>query len=430
MHIGYLLQQDVDIQTPPYSGPAQHVREVVQGLNELGHTVRVLYRLQGRLWKTDDLRTFEPVTVRGADRGPARLLERGVRRVQYELRLPYLAYFESRRFAKACIQELANCDLLFERMSWFDYGGALAARRLRIPLILENNGDHLADLTAKGLAPRGLQRRLSVALAGWAVRRAAHIVVSGEGWREAFLQRWGTPAHHVSTVENGTILTRLLSREQLASFQETPRAERAPAVVYLGGFQPWQGVPTLLQAVARLHAADFPARVMLIGAGAGVNEAKKLVRELKLETSVVFKGRLTPQEYAPILAGADIGVAPYCGWPEFSGLKLFDYKAAGLAVIASGRDGHPPTLSHGETGWIVPPCDSEALTLALMSLTTDPQLRRRLGRAARLEAEQRHDWSHTVQQLEQLFYQALGRGPAEALMPPAPASSLSVESSS
>lgn len=414
MRIGYLLQQDVDIQTPPYSGPALHVREVVEGLNAQGHTVRILYRLQGQLWKTDDLQTFAPVTVSHVDRGLARRLESVVRRLQYELRLPYLAYFESRRFAAACLQELADCDLLFERMSWFDYGGALAAQRLKIPHILENNGDHLADLEAKGLAPRGLQRKISLTLAGWAVQNAAHVIVSGEGWREQFLERWQVDPHKVTTVENGTRLTRMLSRDQLASFRETPQQERVPTVVYLGGFQPWQGVPNLLRAVHRLHEGGYAARVQLIGSGAGLEAAQKQVRELHLEKNVSFLGRLTPADYAPILASADIGVAPYCGWPEFSGLKLFDYKAAGLAVIASGRDGHPPTLAHEQTGWIVPPCDSEALTLALITLSTDPALRRRLGQAARIEAEQRHDWSHTVQQIEQIFNRVLGRAPEDA----------------
>jgi glycosyltransferase involved in cell wall biosynthesis len=378
----------------------------VQGLWERDHSVRVLFRLQGRLWITDDLQSFAPVTVPTLDQGLPRLFERGVRRLQSQLRLPYIALFESRRFARACREQLADCDLLFERMSWFDYGGALAARRLRIPLILENNGDHLTDLHAKGLAPRGAQRRLSVALTAWAVRRAAHIVVSGEGWRQLFLQRWDISPQDVTTVENGTILTRLLSQEQLSGFQQESQ-DRTPEIVYLGSFQPWQGVPVLLRAFARARDAGLDARLTLIGSGAGVDDARAMVHNLSLHEIVSFTGRLLPEEYAPLLAAADIGVAPYCNWPEFSGLKLFDYKAAGLAVIASGRDGHPPTLSHNETGLIVPPCDEEALAQALLDVAGDGARRRRLGRAARLEAEKIHGWSHTIRQLEQIFERVL-----------------------
>ncbi|MDV7397278.1 glycosyltransferase family 4 protein, partial [Arthrospira platensis SPKY1] len=108
-------------------------------------------------------------------------------------------------------------------------------------------------------------------------------------------------------------------------------------------------------------------------------------------------------------AQADIGVSPYCGWPEFSGLKILDYKAAGLPTIASGQDGQPVTLRHEETGLIVPPCDGAALQTAIVRLCADAPLRRRLGQTARLEAERQHTWQHTVNRIEQVMLAAVKR---------------------
>jgi glycosyltransferase involved in cell wall biosynthesis len=124
---------------------------------------------------------------------------------------------------------------------------------------------------------------------------------------------------------------------------------------------------------------------------------------LQLAPNVVLTGRLDIHAVSRQLLRADIGVAPYCGWMEFSGLKLFDYKAAGLAIVASGHDGQPPTLQHGKTAWIVPPCEPEALAEAILRLSDDPELRRAMSRAARLEAEECHSWRHTVIALEQIF---------------------------
>ena len=84
-------------------------------------------------------------------------------------------------------------------------------------------------------------------------------------------------------------------------------------------------------------------------------------------------------------------------------MKLFDYQAAGLAVVASGEAGQPETLQHGQTGWIVPPCDEDALTQALLRFCNDHKLRRRIGQAARLDAEQRHGWDQTAAQIENLM---------------------------
>src|SRR5690606_32447033 len=137
-----------------------------------------------------------------------------------------------------------------ERLTWMGYGGALAARALGIPLVLEYNGDPMADLEAKGMAPRGLQLRLS----SWLMRKnlgaAAHLVATGEGWKRSLIERWGVEPERVTVVENGTGLVRLLKREDLRSFKpEEPEGE-AISLIYVGGFYPWHGIDRLLLAVA------------------------------------------------------------------------------------------------------------------------------------------------------------------------------------
>lgn len=159
----------------------------------------------------------------------------------------------------------------------------------------------------------------------------------------------------------------------------------------------------LLPAFARALKRGIRAKLLLIGAGDGLDEAKQLVNKMNIDDAVTFAGHLSPDEFAPLLAQADIGVSPYCNWKEFSGLKILDYKASGLPTIASGENGQPPTLSHGETGLIVPPCDENALSDAIIQLCSDYRLRRQMGQAARLEAETMHGWNHTAAALEEIF---------------------------
>ena len=66
---------------------------------------------------------------------------------------------------------------------------------------------------------------------------------------------------------------------------------------------------------------------------------------------------------------------------------MLDYKAAGLVTLTSGENGQPDIIRHGETGWIVPPCDEDALAQAIVALCANPQLRRKMGQNARIEAE-------------------------------------------
>jgi glycosyltransferase involved in cell wall biosynthesis len=409
MKIGYLMQAGVpDIRQRPLSGPANHVWHVYKQLEAAGHGMKLLAVLDGQIWSSTDLETFTPVVTPWLDRGPLRLFERAIRRVQSTWQLPYAAAFESLRFALACRRELADCDLWYERMGWFGYGGTMAARWSSMPLIWEVNGDHLTEFEMLGLAPQGGQRWLSVGLVHQSARRVNHVVATGEGWRQRFIERWGVAPDKVTVVENGSEMVDLLSPSELRAFQPAASVEEPVTLIYIGAFEPWHGVHVLLPAVAQAVARGVSLRLILVGSGTQREELKQLAAAHGLTPLVTFTGRLQPAEFARYLRMADIGLSPYCGRVEFSGLKLLDYKAAGLATISSGQAGQPAVLEHGRTAWIVPPCDKEALCQAIVRLATDVELRQKMGQQARLEAEQIHSWRHTVQELEQIFCQVVG----------------------
>jgi glycosyltransferase involved in cell wall biosynthesis len=412
MRIGYLMQAGApDMLAELRSGPATHVWHICDELQQLGHSVRLLTRTDRVIWRSDDLKSFDPVHIRSLERGLRHWFERGVRRTQSQLGLPYLHLFESLHFAAACRQELADCDILYERMGWMGYGGAIASWRSDQPLILEVNGDHLAEYEMLGVAPQGLQRSASIRIMRSATRQAAQVVATGAGWRRRFLERWPVDPQRVTVVENGSEVVNLLDRQQLATFAPLPPAGSAAAepvrLVYVGAFEPWHGITVLLRALAQVVAQHVPVHLDLIGDGSELGTVERMITENHLAPYVSMHGFLPIQATAPILAGCEIGLSPYCGRVEYSGLKLLDYKAAGLATIASGQGGEPGVLRHGVTGWIVPPCDVEQLAAAIATLCQDAQRRRGIGQAARVEAEAQHSWRHTARQLEELFTQVI-----------------------
>lgn len=403
MKIGYLMQHGPDIRSMGLDGPSAHVSEVIAKLRARGHFVSVLLGAEGAIWHADGGSGFS----KAADNSPGSNLpgwiERAARKVQSGLRLPYFNLFDSRRFAEACLRELRDVDIYLERVSWTGFGGAIASIQSGQPLVLEYNGDPLHDLEAKGIAPRGFQRWGSATMMGWTLRTATRVVASGDGWRTQAIEKWNLDPERVITVENGSSLVEILDREQLNAFNPDNADDGPTELVYLGSFQPWQGVQLLVEAFDRLIKGGHDLRLLLIGGGRGVEETQDEVVRRGLSEYVQFTGALSTEEYAPLLAGADIGVSPYCGWSEFSGLKLFDYKASGLAIVASGEKGAPSCIVEGVSGVVVPPCELEALEEALRLLASNSELRIKLGRQARLEAEGMHTWEHTAQKLEEVM---------------------------
>jgi type III pantothenate kinase len=72
-------------------------------------------------------------------------------------------------------------------------------------------------------------------------------------------------------------------------------------------------------------------------------------------------------------------------------------------VIGSAVGGLLDSVADGETGLLVPPRDPAAVADAARRLLGDQTLRRRLGRAGRLRAEERFDWARVAEQVEQAY---------------------------
>jgi glycosyltransferase involved in cell wall biosynthesis len=404
MKIGYLMQAGVpDVRHRPASGAANHVIQVFRALRSRGHEMRLLAVLDGEIFLSDDLEVFRPVRRRWLDDGPVRLFERVVRRLQSELGLPWAALFDSVRFAAACRHLLAGVDVLYERMGWMGYGGMIASRWLGVPRVLEVNGDHPSELALLGMEPRATQRRLSMALMRRTAQRAAHVIASGAGWRQRFIERWGVSPAGVTVVENGSELVELLTRQRLGCFAPESDASEPMRFAFVGTFEPWSGVDVLLEGLSKALARGAGAHLLLIGSGREEEKMADQMTRLRLQSRVTRCGYLAPEALASRLATAQVGVSAYRGRVEYSGLKLYDYKAAGLATIASGADGQPASIEHGRTGWIVPEDDSNALADAIVRLSGEPALVREMGRKARLEAENRHSWGHAAQELERVL---------------------------
>ena len=392
-----------DVRAAGASGPATHVRCTISELRRLGHVVRLVAQYAREIWQSDDLEHFRRVQVPGRDDGPMRAVERVTRRLQWTLGLPYFAYFDARRFAAACATALGPCDLLYERMAWMGLGGDLAARRLGIPHVLEVNGDHLAELTMLGEAPGRIQRRVSMRLMRGAAQRAAHAVATGEGWRAQHVLRWRVDPARVSVVDNGSELVDLLERDQLRCFSTTDHARSPLRLAYVGSFDPWQNVALLLAAAARVVATGVDLHITLAGSGPQEEAFKQMAASLQLGGRAAFTGYLAPARLAEHLSACDVGVCLYSGRREYRGLKLLDYKAAGLATIATGAHGEPRLIEDGRTGVIIPPDDEAGLCTAITRMAAARAETTAMGRRARLEAEAHHRWHHTAEHLSRLF---------------------------
>ena len=182
-----------------------------------------------------------------------------------------------------------------------------------------------------------------------------------------------------------------------------------PLVIFVGNFYQWHDVSTLLDGFAQVFLAHPDARLVLVGDGAARQTMMQRAAELGLADAARFTG-LVPHDQVPrLLAAADVAVVPYPPMETdlwLSPLKLFEYMASGMAIIASAVGQLTEVVQDGRNGLLVPPGDVPAMAAALQRLIVDPTLRSRLGRQAREDAKRKHSWEHYLSRLERLLSMA------------------------
>jgi glycosyltransferase involved in cell wall biosynthesis len=237
--------------------------------------------------------------------------------------------------------------------------------------------------------------------------------------RESFVWRradgYVTITHGLSTAHN----VRFGARARVAVVPDgarlVPPGARPPdtsapfTVAYAGHLYAWKGVDVLLDAVARVPEV----RCVIVGGQEkepDLARLRTLTARLGIESRVTFEGLLPPSAVPGALVRADVLALPNpasaISTHATSPLKLFEYMAAGKAIVASNLPAIREVLTDERTALLVTPGDPEALAAGLRRLAADPDLRSRLADAA-LAAVAEYSWDRRAERLEALFTEVL-----------------------
>jgi glycosyltransferase involved in cell wall biosynthesis len=344
-------------------GQSVHVEQMVAALRAAGHEVLVIgpgfYR-QAAFGAESRLVAF----IRA--RLPAALGELA------ELTYNLPAYRRLRRAARSF-----RPDLIYERYNLYYLAGALLAHRIGVPLYLEINAP-IADERTRfgGLHLRGLARWLEA----W-TWRAATRVVAVTGVLKALIVGAGVAPERIEVVPNGI---------DPAAFVDLPARPEAPDPLVLGfvGFvRDWHGLDAIITALAK-HVGAPGLDLVVVGDGPARPALERQAAALGIADRVRFTGLAPHADVPRLVAGFDIALQPRAV-AYASPLKIFDYMAAGRAIVAPDQPNIREILTDGETALLFDPERPGAIWDAVLSLSADAALRSRLGRTARLEVERR-----------------------------------------
>ncbi|HEX5217499.1 MAG TPA: glycosyltransferase family 4 protein [Vicinamibacterales bacterium] len=231
-------------------------------------------------------------------------------------------------------------------------------------------------------------------------KRAAAYVAITRALADDLAARYG-PRPNVFVVPDGAA----------ARGDTAPAPNRRPLAAYAGHLYPWKGVDILVRALAA--APDL--RGLIVGGHPGESDRARveaLARDCGVSDRLEITGLIPQREVAARLAAATMLVLPNVASTiserYTSPLKLFEYLALGLPIVASDLASIREVLQPGRTALLVPPGDAGALAAAMTRLAGDPDLSASLGSAARGLAGE-YTWERRAERLEPAL-EAAARG--------------------
>jgi glycosyltransferase involved in cell wall biosynthesis len=179
-----------------------------------------------------------------------------------------------------------------------------------------------------------------------------------------------------------------------------------PVLLYVGRYTEVKRIPLLIRAYARAKSRfEMRAPLVLLGGYPGEWEGEHPLEVVEAEgvDDVFLAGWRGHKDLPRGLNAADVVVLPSVR--EQFGQVLVEGMACGLPVIAKDAYGPAEIVDHGETGWLVPPDDEDALAEALVDAVNDPGKRARKGEAAYHEARARYAWPALAENVARVYEQ-------------------------
>lgn len=339
-------------QVPAPKGAAVRIERTLATLTGLGHEVEAL----------------TPTAGNGADGN-------------------YLARMLAFRAAAARWLDGRHADVVQFRSIWEGAAAVAWARRTGARAVFEAHGFPSVELPYHFPALARHGRVLDKIIAEERhVLAASDAVLVPSVTSARYLHRLGIPERRVHVVPNA------VDPDAFAPPSAPPPDATPFRLVYAGTLSPWQGLATLLEALA-LRRGAAPVELIVVGPLKGTwgRTLRALTRALRVHHAVHLSGPVAHVDLPPVLRTAHACVAPLAADARnvLQGccpIKLLEYMAAGRPILATRLPVVEEILAHGATAHLVRPGSAAALADGLRWLVEHPDAREALGARARAAA--------------------------------------------
>jgi D-inositol-3-phosphate glycosyltransferase len=314
----------------------------------------------------------------------------------------------------------AGYDLIHGNFWMSGWVAAKLGSRWRTPTVQIFHATGVTKLREQGAADTSPAGRIEVEKA--VVRAVDRLIAQCPAERDELLVDYGARTDQIALIPSAVDTDRFRPVDKRAARQTLGIDPTTEMIVYVGRIVPRKDVRNVIQALARLKtlrlaagAATMPALYIVGGeterpdpvATPEIGVLRSLATELGVLDQVRFAGCRQPDELHLWYSAADVAVTT--PWYEPFGLTPLEGMACGVPVIGSRVGGIAFTVADGETGFLVPPRDPEALSAQLAEILQDPARRIRMGQAGRARVLGSFTWQQVAMRTAALYDDVLSK---------------------
>lgn len=255
---------------------------------------------------------------------------------------------------------------------------ALRLTRSRIPLLCTSHGGDLFAL--RGPMFQRLKR--------WVIDRSQALTVVSRAMQKTVVGM-GVAPDKVKVISMGVDLK--------YCFTPDPTVERsASELLFVGRLVEKKGLQTLIEAIPKMLSKNPAVRLTVAGAGPLEGELRELAQRLSISDKVDFLGMVMQSELPALYRRATVAVFPFLvaksGDQEGFGLVQVEAMGCGCPVIAGDLPAIHDSITHEESGLLVPPGNPEVLADTILRALNDPDLCLRIAKEGRKRVMEQFDW--------------------------------------
>lgn len=368
-----------------------HIKEIYNGLRSQGHEVHLL--------ATSDTSLKQDFPISHT------IKHRYMPLVHHMI--PYTGFIDSSSYFLKIInlQKKYKFDIIHNRWGLRNLGTHLAAKLLKIPMLVENNG---LGIEEKSLFSDPYPKYEEVYLKfirKIQMKMCNHIYAVSNMVKEIMII-WGIPGDKISVLPNAANHEMYKNVTPELQIRKNLNWENKTIIAYTGSLHLWYGLEILPNVFKNIFDKNQNARFLIVGNGQYKAEFQNKIKMLQLENLVHFYGAVPHSKIPSVLFEVDIVVAPYKDLPMgFFGspLKIFEYMMAGKTIVTTAIGQNSEVLEHNKTALLVPPENSTGMTDAILKLIQNPDIAKNLGINAKKEAMEKHTWKQYCKKLLILY---------------------------